>query len=207
LQRPYSIDTHIRDWALITKTCSLSSAAAQDGWVLESTEISNVGGTLNAGAGTLFLGDDALDRQYRSVLSFNTAALPDKAVITSVTLKIMNAGVPVGTNPFTTHGNILVDVRKGAFSGNAALQALDFQAAASKLAAITIKNAPVSGWYSGTMASTSFDTINKTGVTQFRLRFTKDDNDDRGADYLKFYSGNFLTAASRPKLIIRYYAP
>ncbi|MGC8855185.1 MAG: hypothetical protein ACP5QU_00115 [Anaerolineae bacterium] len=53
---------------------------------------------------------------------------------------------------------------------------------------------------------TAFSFLNKTGLTQFRLRFTKDDNDDRSADYLKFFSGN-AALAYRPVLIIEYYVP
>ena len=49
--------------------------------------------------------------------------------------------------------------------------------------------------------------INLTGTTQFRLYFTKDDNDDNGADYMKFFSGNYATATARPTLIIEYYVP
>ncbi|MGE5250941.1 MAG: hypothetical protein ACM3QS_12115, partial [Bacteroidota bacterium] len=110
-------------------------------------------------------------------------------------------------NPFATLGNILVDVRKGAFSNNAALVLTDFQAAASKPAVMTITNNPVSGWYSKAMAAANFVYINKVGLTQFRLRFALDDNDDMSPDYLKFYSGNYATAVYRPTLIITYYAP
>jgi hypothetical protein len=197
-------------WSFATQssifTLKVESAATQDGWILESAETSSQGGSLNATAGSFFLGDNAADSQYRSILSFNTSSLPDGAVITGVTLKIKNAGL-VGTNPFTTHGNIAVDVRKGGFSANGALQVQDFQALASKNTAMTIMNNPVNGWYSKAMAAANFTYINKTGVTQFRLRFGKDDNDDRGADYLKFYSGNYATASWRPQLIIRYYVP
>lgn len=49
--------------------------------------------------------------------------------------------------------------------------------------------------------------IHLIGFTQFRLRFQKDDNDDMGADYLKFYSGNAGTASYRPQLIVEYYVP
>ena len=185
---------------------TLSSTGAQDGWILESTETSGVGGTMNAIQPTFAVGDDNLDRQGLSILSFNTAGLPDNAVIKSVTLKIRGAGV-VGTDPFTTHGNILVDVRKGAFSGNAALQLQDFQALASRNGVLTMKNNPVGGWYSGAMGAANFAYINKTGLTQFRLRFAEDDNDDRASDYLKFHSGDCATAAYRPKLIVTYITP
>jgi hypothetical protein len=66
---------------------------------------------------------------------------------------------------------------------------------------------PVASWYSANILSTAFARINKTGTTQFRLRFAKDDNDDGAADYMKFYSGNYLYANYRPSLVIEYYLP
>jgi hypothetical protein len=48
--------------------------------------------------------------------------------------------------------------------------------------------------------------INTSGVMQFRLCFAKDDNNDKGADYLKIFSGN-AGAANRPQLIIEYHVP
>jgi len=44
------------------------------------------------------------------------------------------------------------------------------------------------------------------GVTQLRLRFKLDDNNNTVANYLSLYSGNAPTA-SRPKLILEYYVP
>jgi hypothetical protein len=174
--------------------------------VLESSENSNAGGTMNSAATVFRLGDDAGNRQYRTILSFGTSDLPDDAVITKVTLKIKKQSL-VGTDPFTTHGNIKVDVRKGAIGGSNTLQLTDFQTAASMNAAGTINNTPSSGWYSLTFNSSAFPYINLTSVTQFRLRFQKDDNDDLGADYLKFFSGNYGTATDRPVLVIQYYVP
>jgi hypothetical protein len=48
--------------------------------------------------------------------------------------------------------------------------------------------------------------VNRTGTTQFRLRFSKDDNNDRGEDCLRFSSGN-AAAAWRPQLIVQYVMP
>ena len=142
--------------------------------------------------------------QYRAILSFNTAALPDNAVITSVTLRIKQQGVQ-GANPFLTLGNILVDIKKGNF-GTAALQAADFQALRQQEQCTPFINNPVSGWYTRAMAGTGFPFVNKVGNTQFRLHFTKDDNNNHIADYLKFFSGN-APAASQPVLVIQYYIP
>ena len=114
-----------------TTVTPLKSGGAQDGWVLESGESSNQGGASMQRLPHLLLGDNAAKRQYRSLLHFNTASLPDNAVIARVVLKIKRQSV-AGTNPFTTHGKIAVDIRKGAFSNNAALQITDFQATAGK---------------------------------------------------------------------------
>jgi hypothetical protein len=187
------------------KTTNIRSQGSYDGWIRESGETSNKGGTLNKGATTFLLGDDRLDRQYRSILSFNTAGLPDNAVITLVTLKLKRQGT-VGTNPFNTHGKLLVDIRNGAFGSSSALKLGDFQAKPSKNNVGNLPKKPRSGWYTKTWTSGIFPYINKEGLTQIRLRFAKDDNDDRGNDYLKFYSGNAATAY-RPQLIIEYYAP
>jgi hypothetical protein len=192
--------------AVVLLMKSFRSAGALDGWVLESAETSGLGGTLDAAADTLSVGDGTLDRQGRSILSFDTSSLPDSAVITSATLKIMKAGL-VGVDPFTTLGNLLVDVRKGPFSNNLALQLTDFQAPASKNAALTILNNPINGWYAKAMPPVNLVYINKVGLTQFRLRFQLDDNDNGVADYLKFYSGNAAFASTRPVLILKYYLP
>ncbi len=190
-----------------TSTATYISTASYDGQILESTETSTVGGTINATGATFRLGDDASNRQYRSILSFNTAGLPDNAVISSVTLKIKQAGAG-GSNPFNSMGNIMADVMTGAFSGSTTLQAGDFQATASQNAVMSIPNTPVSRFYTKTLSATYFSFINKTGVTQFRLRFATDDNNNLIADYLNFYSGNYSTNASyRPKLIVNYTVP
>ncbi|MFZ5856181.1 MAG: BMP family ABC transporter substrate-binding protein [Chloroflexota bacterium] len=186
------------------------STATQDGWILESTEISNAGGTMNATATTFNLGDGTADKQYRSILSFNTASLPDTAVITKVTLKIRVYGALVGNNnPFTWGQGLRVDVCKGTF-GTSALQLTDFNfnnATNCRLLAGTFGSTPTSGWYSVNLISAARSKINKVGLTQFRLRFYKDDNDDNAADYWRFYSGNYATATLRPTLIIEYYVP
>ena len=190
---------------IIPLSVAVTSIPAEDGWTLESGEFSNLGGSMDAAAVTFNVGDDAADRQYRSILSFKSLALPANATIKKVTLKIKLQSV-VGTNPFSTHGVFLVDVRKGAF-GLSSLQAGDFSATANKLIAGRILNSPVAGWYTVTWAGNIAPYLNLPGQTQFRLRFTKDDNDDKGADILKFYSGNVTTAAYRPQLIIEYTLP
>jgi hypothetical protein len=57
--------------------------------------------------------------------------------------------------------------------------------------------------YLAILPATSFQFINKAGTTQFRLRFALDDNDDLGADYMAFFSGNSILS-ERPELEVEY---
>jgi hypothetical protein len=189
-----------------TGTATYTTTAAYDGYILETSETSGAGGTTNATGTTFRVGDNASNYQYRGILSFNTAGLPDNAVISSVTLKIKQAGSG-GSNPFGSMGNIVADIKTGALSGSNSLQSGDFQASASKNAAVTITNNPSSGWYSANMSSTNFSYINKAGVTQLRLRFSTDDNNNHVADYLSFYTGEATTTANRATLTIKYSVP
>jgi hypothetical protein len=189
-------------------TLTFSSAGTRDGWILESTETSKIGSTKNSTASTLRLGDDAGKKQYRSILSFATGSgLPDDAVITAVTLKIRKQGVIGGGNPVTTFQGFMTDIKKGYF-GTSALQTADFQTAASKTYG-PFKPTLSSNWYSIDLTGgKSF--INKlstgAGLTQIRLRFKLDDNNNTAANYLKLYSGN-AGSSYRPQLIVAYYDP
>ncbi|HLO29308.1 MAG TPA: DNRLRE domain-containing protein [Anaerolineales bacterium] len=187
-------------------TVLFRSNGTNDGWVVESGETTNQGGSLNATGTTFYLGDNAQDRQFRAFLHFPTSTLPDNAVIRQATIKLKKQGI-TGTDPFTTHQNIVIDIRSGAFSGSNALQIIDFQAAASRNAVGMILNTPSGVWYSSNLDATAFPYVNRVGVTQFRLAFQLDDNDDLGADTIKFYSGNYSDLAYRPQLQIQYYVP
>jgi uncharacterized repeat protein (TIGR01451 family) len=189
-------------------TKSFYSTAPQDGWILESSETSGQGGSVNATASTLRLGDNAAKSQYRSILSFSTGSgLPDGAIITTVTLKIRRQGVIGGGNPITTFQGFMVDIKKGYF-GTTALQTADFQTAASKTYG-PFKPALSNSWYSIDLTSGK-NYINKvssySGLTQIRLRFKLDDNNNRTANYLSLYSGN-ASSSVRPQLIVEYYVP
>lgn len=190
----------------VGRTLVINADAVLDGWVLESGENSNVGGTKNSTASVLVVGDDLANKQYRSFLHFNTAGLPDTAVVTKVTIKVMLFRL-VGTNPFATHGALLVDIRKPFFGTLAALQPSDFQANASANAVGKFGAVPAGDWYSAAISTKARLLINLTGTTQFRLRFMLDDNNDHSADNAFFYSGNATTLANRPKLIVEYYVP
>ncbi len=74
----------------------LGSVALHDGYVVESKETSNVGLFKNSTLPYLTVGDDAQRRQYRTILSFYTAALPDNAVITNAVIRVKKKVVSSG---------------------------------------------------------------------------------------------------------------
>ena len=199
---PYVDDLVLR--ALPSAT--FRSVGTYDGWVRESTETSSVGGALNADAVTCRIGDDGVDRQFRSILDFNTKGLPDDAQILSVVLEIRQAGV-VGTTPFLTHHALVADIRTGAFANARALQSDDFQAKATQARAARFGALSPDGRYRATLPGTALPLINTTGRTQFRLRFLTGDNDDLSADYLAFTCGDALAPSRRPVLRVTYLVP
>lgn len=183
-------------------TVSFTSTTGEDGWVLESSATSSVGGTL--AAGKIRIGDDASNRQYVGILSFDTSAIPDGAIITSATLQVKRDGM-YNTSPFTTHGACNVAVSNGGFNGSAVLQAADFQAAATANAVTTMSEPLTNGALStGNLNASGCAAINKTGKTQFRLSFTQGDNGDSGADYLQCNASNDIDPAKRPTLTVTY---
>lgn len=195
----------------VIQTAVYYSEGAHDGWILESKENSNKGGTTNANAITFRIGDNAQDHQYRAILHFATESLPDNAVVTQAILTVQLETVG-GTNPFLTHRNIWVDIREGAFGSFGllqigALQTSDFQAPASLTGAGTILNNPVGGWYWVSLDAKSFQYINLVGATQLRLGFQYDDDEDMREDFLSFFSGNYSVQTARPQLSIKYYVP
>jgi ABC-type oligopeptide transport system substrate-binding subunit len=183
-----------------------SSIASQDGWVLEKNETLGRGGRINSTQTTIRLGDDHLDRQYCSILSFDAAALPDTAIVTFSELKIKRASI-VGSDPFGTHGKLWVAIRNGSFSGNPALQSTDFQAGASASMVANVVQIGSTTWYKATLNTAGKTQINRTGLTQFRLCFALDDNDDNSVDFIKFLSSDVSNPAKRPSLKVTYYVP
>jgi len=184
-------------------SATYKSVSAYDGWVLESTATSSKGGTKSASGTTFYIGDNAAKKQYRAILHFNTAGFPATAIISKATLRMMRSAG--GSGNTSTLGALLADIKKPYFGTAASLAITDFQATASKTKIFNTFTRSGS-WYSATLKSTGFTYVNRTGTTQFRVYFTKGDDHDSVADYLKFYSGSASTA-NRPQLVIQYYVP
>lgn len=186
-------------------TNTFTSVNAQDGWVLESSETSNIGGTSNSTAATtsaLIIGDDTSKRQYKTVVSFDTSALPDGATIISATLRLKRG--TISQTPASL-GSINVDIKNGTgFNGAVALTKQDFEAAADATGVATMSYPSADGtWSTGALNAAGLAQVNKTGTTQLRVYFATDDDNDSKADYLGFYSGEGA-AGNKPELVIVY---
>ncbi len=186
-------------WSFTTQsggTTVFTSLDTKDGWIKESTETSGVGGTCSSTA--TYLGDTSTKQQYLSVLHFDTSSLPDGATITAATLTIRRLGV-YGTP--TNLGSITVDIKNGYYGSTDTLKIEDFQAASSATNVATLTPYPASNgaYSSGSLDSTGRAQINKTGVTQFKIRFTTDDDNDSTGDYLNIYD-----STSNPSLSVTW---
>ena len=192
------------NYTSLAYTLTFLSIGVQDGWVLESSATSSKGGSMNAKATTINLGDDAAKKQYLGILSFDTgAALPDNAVVTSVILKLKRQSVVGGGNPVSIFKGFLADIKNGSFNAPA-LEIKDFQAAKSGSYG-PFSPALAGGWYSLDLSAGS-TFVNDLGLTQIRLRFKLGDNNNAVANTLAIFSGN-APAGSQPQLIITYHLP
>ena len=187
---------------------TFTSVAAQDGWVLESSETSNAGGSIDAHrqhhqrpAGGRRQPGPAVQvgRLLRHLVDPRRRHHPlgDPAPAPRHALRHQSLHHPrhlLGGRP-AGHG----------FSGSTALQTGDFQAAATAVQAASLSNAADNGdWSTGSLNAAGLAAINKTGTTQLRVYFNLDDNDDTGNDYIGYYSGDNTTAANRPQLVVTY---
>ena len=189
-------------------TLTLTSNGAHDGWVRESGENTTIGADAHSAASTFKLGDSNARLQARGILSFGTGqVIPDTAVITAVSLKVKQQSITGPGNPVTIFQGFMADIKTGTI-GAIGLEISDFQTATSGTYGPFSPTA-VNGWYTINLTSGKAS-INKlvtnNGLTQIRLRFQLDDNNDAVANYLNLFTGN-AAAANRPQLVIKYYVP
>jgi hypothetical protein len=174
-----------------------------DGWILETTEDTHTGGTIDTTT-NLIGGDDAANKQYRSITSFDTSSLPDGAVIYSGLFKLRKEAI-VG-DPFSDHGPFRIDTCKGFFGATEQVALDDFSSRPWNCGG-TIPGYDVNGnvWYDVVLGTIERSRVNLLGLTQFRIGFGSDDDNDEIADTISFYSGDATTASYRPALVVEYY--
>lgn len=130
-------------------------------------------GTLEATYG-LAIGRGSDGKYNRTVLSFDTSALPDGATVTGATLSVTYRSASGDPWSSPAGNTLVIDARNGCLGSACTIEAADWAAAAT--AASVAQLQPFSG---GTQASNTFNAaglaaINKAGRTQLRLRFTAD---------------------------------
>jgi len=196
-------------------TVTIGGDGGTDGHVEESHEDSDVGHYAPTNGRILYVGDDAGDKQVMAVLSFDTSSLGAAAHILSARLELVyqgKSGNPVNPGAPEHMGDLVVDMRcandpPSYYGSVPATEAQDFQAY-SHITNATI--APVGpaggGLYAADLTPEAAAQINKNGLTQMKLRFTRDDNDNQVKDQLHFYSGDNVLSL-KPRLVIEYLAP
>ncbi len=180
---------------------TFKSLGAEDGEVTESSETSGVGGSHNVAATVIRPGDLNTRCQRIGLLSFDTSTLPDNAEIVSATIRMRRSAID--NNPQSL-GDLVADINSPYFGGSTSVEEGDFQSVADATA-VAIMSFPGSNgtWSEGSVAAEGLYYLNKTGRTQFRIRFIIDDNDNSLTDDLRFNSGND-SAAYQPQLVVNY---
>lgn len=198
---------HITSFTEIADT--FYSQPGEDGYVRESALKSNVGGATFASDTSLLVGQDQSRRQYNMILSFDTSTLPGGAVLTGATLNLLTNGRNGYGDPSKIFGPMKIDVRNGAFNNDPTLTNSDYQAAATNKGVGTFSTFPTAGVYSGQIPKSFLGSINRGGLTQFRVYFTTQPHAPlpyNNTLNLSFYSGENSTSQS-PQLVITYYIP
>lgn len=172
-------------------TATFSSVAADDGYVkATATGGSAAVGTLT----TLAVGRGTDGLFNRTLLSFDTSALPDGATVTRAWLKVTLSSAS-GDPWADPAGNTLVlDVKTGTF-GLAATEASDWAAAPTAAAVADVVKFTSGSQTSSAFSAAGLSAVNRTGKTQVRLRFTGTQASTR---YL------FLTEGSGATLTVEY---
>ncbi len=190
-------------------TVELWSIGAHDGQVVEGHETYGVGGSLNSTAGSFQVGDTASKQQMIGVLSFDLSAIPTNATIQSATLRLYRTsgiGTPSSLGALTASLRIPQTPFFGPTTG---LELSDFESFAHIPNVVTFAPLPLNNQYIEvplTAGGRAF--MNKGGITQFKIHFALDDNNNLLSDQITFASGDFGTGQpARPRLLITYLAP
>ncbi len=141
----------------------IPSTAADDGYVKASA--SGAGAAVGALEGTMgaAVGRGTDGQHNRTLLSFDTSAVPDDATITRAYVTVSRASG--SGDPWAGGNRLLIDVRSGCFGASCATAADDWAAPATTSGA-----AELARFTSGSADSTAFTEVNRTGPTQLRLR-------------------------------------
>ncbi|MCB8942759.1 MAG: protein kinase [Ardenticatenaceae bacterium] len=186
----------------VTRQESFTSLAAEDGFIAGQDGLMGV--IVVSDSTDLRVGDSFDNtQQFKTILSFDTSTIPDGAVIDNVQLHLRR-NTDTG-QPFSL-GQVHVDIAPlQGFGGNLVLELGDFAADTAVINAATL--AFSDDWADGFLPPSTLDTINRQGVTQFRLYFTLSSNNNGNEDWLSFYAADETDSSFHPQLIVTYTIP
>lgn len=177
-----------------------ASNGALDGWVQTTAIDANA-----SDATALRIGDDATNASYRSIVSFDTSALPANAIPVSAKLTLRVGAI--NGSPAAL-GNLQADLATGHVGANTGLAADDFASPVSASHVIDGAITATTGqWQSFSLSAAGLAAINRSGLTQIRLSSVSATNGDGSADFVGFHSGDASDPKNRPTLEIIYRLP
>ncbi|WP_164021526.1 PHB depolymerase family esterase [Pyxidicoccus trucidator] len=149
-------------------TVNFTSVTADDGYLKANADGSAPAlGTLTG----LALGRGTDGKYNRSFLSFDTSSIPDTATITRAYLTVTyssGSGDPWSTPAGNT---LVIDVKNGTFNASTT-ETADWAAAASASDVASIGKFTTGAKASADFSGAGLSSVNRTGKTQLRLRFT-----------------------------------
>ena len=169
----------------------ISQGGGRDGWTDGSA----------AGVDGIRMGDTGADA-YHGIVSFDTASLPDGAIITDASLYMLRSAAS-GTNPFTSNnlGIPTVDIAKGSF-GAPEVEVSDDTASADAVDVGCTHGSVSDDFYALRVDITGagLSSINDNGLTQLRLAFPDIDADE---DVVHFSTGDDPLLRGADRLITK----
>ena len=175
-------------------------------WVEQCSRTNDDACVVRPSGSLLLVGDDRQGRQYRAVLSFDTASLPEEAGVTSIKLRVKAAGI-VGADPLNQRRKLLVDICTPPVDKPVRYQNMEFKRGLSCNDNVgTFSGTPSGGWYTIDLQSAAFRTLNLQGSTLLRLRIDGSGVPSGARAYIQFYTGE-ADSSSNPMLLVRYDLP
>ncbi len=169
---------------------TLASIAGEDGFVGRYYAHGVSATTHKMGDEGSYNGDS-----YRTILSFDTSAIPNEATVSSAKLRVYRKSLTGKVNAMD------VDIKNGFFGLNRSLEQADFLAVASATSVASLSVPSTDGAFSEVeLPASALTHLNRAGVTQFRLRAQAPV--DFASDVLELHGGE--DGALAPVLVISY---
>ena len=173
--------------------------AEDDGYLTGASTV-----VVQTAAPTHWVGDSAAGAALQAIVSFDTSEVPDAATITGAELLLVRhpaqLGDPFGDLSFG-QGSVEVDVVNGWFGASPAIEADDFDPVMAPGVADLVPGPYVA---TASLGAAADALVNKTGKTQFRVRFIIPSNGDGEWDVTFFRSLEDPDPYYHPTLRVHY---